>query len=159
MKSSARGPASLIDRTTGTIIGNADSRQSAAFDGDTTQSNTQAALKNNAAAQSMYIGKTFAVPTALESVKVYGSNNQGFLWIGSGSMTLTLYGKSGSAPANGTNGTVLGSITFNDTANESAGRTITSSDTATYWDHAWVNLTQGANVNLLIAEIEMTGWI
>jgi hypothetical protein len=156
-----RGPAALIDRTTGSTITNADARPGAGFDGTTSQTDAQATFRNNAGAglSTLYYGKTTAVPTAIESVRVYGTSNLGFCFNSNPSITITLYGKQGTAPSSGTNGTSLGSTTFTDTNNESGGRTINSSDTATYWDHVWVNITQATNANMMIAELEMTGWI
>ncbi|MEP9388468.1 hypothetical protein [Mesorhizobium sp. KR9-304] len=98
----------------------------------------------NAAA---HIGKSTSVaaPTAIESVTVFGSNDHGYCSNTNPSITITLYGKTGSAPASRTDGTTLGSTTFTDTANESTGRQINSSDTATYWDHVWVGMSIVAN--------------
>lgn len=160
--SAGRGAAALIDRTTGTNIGNGTvgGGLAAAFDAVTNQTDSSCAAKAAAAANSMFVGKTNAVPTAIESVTVYGSNNSGYVFSTNPACTLTLYGKMGVAPANGTDGTSLGSVSFTDTANESASpRTINSSDTATYWDHRWVNLTQANNAVIYIAEIQTTGWI
>jgi len=154
----SRASAALIDRTTGTIITNFDLRTSAAYDGTTNQAGSAATFKNNAVANSGYSGKTLATPSAMYEVVVYGSNDFGYAQAADPTITLTLYGKNGAAPASGTNGTALGSITFVDTANESAGRTISSADVYTVYDHVWVNLTQANNVNLAIAEIEMYGW-
>lgn len=159
-------PATLIDRTTGANISGEGvasggvQNPDAAFDGDTTQTFLVGLYVNNAVSQTVYAGKTTAVPTAVESVLVFGSTDQGFVDSSNPSTTITLYGKTGAAPSNGTDGTSLGSVAFTDTADESAGRSITSSDTATYWDHVWVNVTSGAgNFNRGIAEIQITGWI
>jgi len=159
----ARGPASIIDRTTGTNIGDmtANGGLAAAFDGDTTQGGTTTANKTSvSSAGSAYVGKTTAAPTAVESVTVHGTDNQGYVASVNPSTTLTLFGKQGSAPANSGDGTSLGSTTFTDTANESTGRTINSSDTATYWDHVWVRLTHadGSARTVGIAELVITGW-
>lgn len=155
-----RGAAALIDRTTGTNIGDVTENGglAAVFDGITSQSGADGARKSSATFA--YFGKTTAVPTALESVIAFGSNNLGFVNNINPSTTLDLYGKQGSAPANSTDGTIIGTTTFTDTADESAGRSIACSDQATYWDHVWVRLSQaGAANNILVAELQMTGWI
>ena len=156
-----RGPAALIDRTTGTNIGNGINfgGLAVAFDGITSTGDTSCAGKTAVAANSMYVGKTTAGPTAIESATVFGSNNSGYVHSTNPSVTITLYGKQGAAPSNGLDGTSLGSITFTDTNNESTGRLITSSDTGTYWDHVWINITQPNNNILCLAELQMTGWI
>lgn len=157
---SGRGPASLIDRTTGTNIGDLTENGglAAIFDGTTSQNSADCGRKSSATFA--YFGKTTAVPTAIESVVAYGSNNLGFINNINPSTTLDLYGKQGSAPANSTDGTLLGTTSFTDTADESAGRTVSSSDTATYWDHVWVRVSHaGAANNIVVAELQMTGWI
>lgn len=158
---SGRGPAATIDRTTGTNIGDmtVGGGLAGAFDGTTNQAATSGAQLNST--QNAYVGKTTAVPTAIESVRVFGSNNNGYVNTVDPTVTLTLFGKNGSAPANSADGTSIGSINFTDTSNESTGRDITSSDTATYWDHVWVRITisGGTNRTVNIAELQMTGWI
>lgn len=73
---------------------------------------------------------------------VYGSNTEGFITSVNPSVTFDLYGKQGTtAPTTNTDGTILGTLTFTDTTNESAGRTITSTDQATYWDYVWIVMT------------------
>lgn len=158
----ARAAAALIDRTTGTNIGNmtANAGINAAWDGNTNQNSAASACSTNNTPGIGYCGKTFAVPTALSSVDTYGSNDQGYVTSGNPSTTLELYGKTGAAPSSATDGTLLGSVTFTDTANESgAPRTITSSDVTTYWDHGWVRVLQASGGGSRLAEIQMTGWI
>lgn len=162
--SSSRGPSATIDRTTGTNIGDMANSGglAAAFDGTTSQAAAACATLNSVnSASSAYVGKTTAVPTAIESATVHGSNDAGYLSVDNPTITLTLFGKQGSAPANSGDGTSLGSINFTDTNDESAGRAITSSDTATYWDHVWVRVTHngGSARNVRVAELVLTGWI
>jgi hypothetical protein len=121
------------------------------FDGDTTEDFASSATRNNSG---NYVGKTMAAPTVIHSAVVYGTNDQGFISGSNPSVTLDLYGKQGTAPANATDGTVIGTVTFTDTADESAGRSITS-DSAVLWDHVWV--TQNANLNTGIAELTLRG--
>ncbi len=138
-----------------TTITNADANAAVAFDG-LLQPSSSATRKNATVANSVYIGKTMAVPAAIKSARVFGSNDLGFT-NGGANVTATLYGKSGSAPANGTDGTVLGSAL---TATDPAGVTLnlTSNDTSTYWDHVWINITQAANTTIWIAEVDFNGW-
>ena len=163
LRGSSRGAAATIDRTTGTNIGDmtAGGGLAGAFDGSTTQSGGAAQKSSVSSSGSAYVGKTVAVPTAIESVTVFGTSSNGYVATVNPTVVLTLYGKNGSAPANSSDGTTLGSISFTDTANESTGRSITSSDTATYWDHVWVKLTHSDGTARLtgIAELQMTGWI
>lgn len=163
MASANRGLAALIDRTTGTNIGDmtANAGLAAAFDGVTNQPDENSAEKGGGVASSgsAYIGKTMAVPTAIESVHVYGTSDHGYAQGADPSITITLFGKQGSAPANSGDGTVLGSSTFTDAPGDN--RVINSSDTATYWNHVWIRITHtdGTPRDLQCAELQMTGWI
>lgn len=123
----AQGNGSIIG--TAAAIGNI----TAAFDSTTSQG--ASACRQNG---TPYIGKTLSAAKALTRAVVHGSNDSGFSVDSNGSVTLSLYGKNGTAPANSTNGTLLGSITFTDTNNESAGREILSSDAWTKYDHVWI---------------------
>lgn len=155
----SRPPSSVIDRTTGTMFGNYNVGEGAgAFDGVTNQARANGASKGSAASNNMYIGKTYGVPTAIESMTLYGSNDQGYVNSGNPSVTLSIYGKNGVAPTSGTDGTLLGSVTFTDTGNQNIARPITSTDPETYWTHVWVHLTQANNAGVYIAEVIMEGW-
>jgi hypothetical protein len=121
------------------------------FDGDTTEDFATSATRSGSG---NYVGKTMASPTVIHSAVVYGTNDQGFISGSNPSVTLDLYGKQGTAPANATDGTIIGTVTFTDTADESAGRSITSTS-AVMWDHVWV--TQNANLNTGIAELTLRG--
>jgi len=115
---------------------------SVAFDG-TTNRGFATSLYGAANDTSDSIGTTDAVAKKIGRVKVYGSNDKGF-WTGASNIdatTLELYGKaSGAAPANETDGVLLGTLSFTNTNDESAGRTVTSTDTANTWLHRWVNV-------------------
>jgi hypothetical protein len=119
------------------------------FDGDLTETFATSATRSGSG---NYVGKTMTEPTAIVSAVVYGSDDQGFISGSNPSVTLDLYGKQGAAPANATDGTIIGTVTFTDTADESAGRSITS-DSAVLWDHVWI--TQNANLNTGIAELTL----
>lgn len=145
----------LVDRTTGTNIGNMTlgGGRAAVFDGTTNQT---AAAGAGISASPGYVGKTHGAGKALSRVIVYGSNNVGFVNTGTTtSVTITLYAKNG-VPASATDGTSLGAITFNQSAtNESAGRTINSSDTTTTYTNYWVYVNGGANSTYFV---ELEAW-
>lgn len=157
-KGTVRGPAATIDRTTGTLITDFDTRTTTIFDGNTSQGNSSAGRK--VGAEDGYAGKTMAVPTALETIVGYATSDGGF-YGGSGdtaTVTLTAYGKIGTAPTTPSDGTPLGTVSFPDSPGEV--RTITSDDQDTYWDHIWLRIQYAGDGNdLRCAEIEMTGWI
>jgi hypothetical protein len=150
---------SMISAGTGTNIGDATSGGglAVAFDGATnfaTSSSANLAFKGSVT--SIYVGKNYsAAPKTISKVVAYGTNNAGFVNTGgTDSVTLTIYGKNGGAPSNATDGTSLGASTFNQLLNESAGRTITSTNGA-LWDYVWLTMTSAAGSNTYIyTEIE-----
>jgi hypothetical protein len=145
----------VIDRTLGTNIGNftADGGLAAAFDGTTSQANTAGAGKSSAT--SGYIGKTLAVSKPIYKAIVYGSNNHGYVPSANPTVTINLYGKVGTAPASSTDGTLLGTLSFADTADESSNpRTITSDDWDTVWDHVWIEVTTESATAKQVAEVQ-----
>jgi hypothetical protein len=147
-----------LDYTGSTNIGNAVSNGglAAAFDGTTSQAAVDCAAL--VATTSIYVGKSLATAQAIHSAKIYGSNNAGYYSSTNTNMTADLYGKQGTAPADGTDGTVIGTLAFSDTANESVARTITATDANTLWDHVWVNLSYaGAADTMYFAELELFG--
>jgi len=130
------------------------SLMSVAFDGDTVHTEDNAPRKNSATTG--WIGGETDFPLRVSSVIVYGTNDEGFVNSIDPTVTLTLYGKQGAEPANSTDGTSLGTAVFTDTNDESAGRTISSSDTETRWDWVWVKLDHnGAANNIFVGEIEI----
>lgn len=127
-----------------------------AFDGDTTQDSSSGSAKIGSSSTS-YIGKTISSnPKRALSCTVYGSNDLGFVNTGASSITITFYGKNGAAPATSSDGTSLGTVSFTNTSDESAGRSITSSDTTTYWDHLWVQVDNTSTTSeYYVAELRM----
>jgi hypothetical protein len=147
----------LWDRTTGTNIGDVSGGGglTAAFDGTTSQA-FAACAQHPSGSTSCYVGKTFGSPKAISKMIVFGSNDSGFVSAANPACSLKIYGKNGAAPSTGTDGTLLGSITFTDTANESAGRTVTSTDIASLWDHGWIYwLGDGSGGRADIAELQI----
>jgi hypothetical protein len=145
------GGSTPVNLSGGTVIGNF-TTGTAAFDGVTSQAAAACALRNTQ--QFGFVGKTLAAPFAVGAAVVYGSNDAGFVTGANPSYDIDLWGKNGTAPANGGDGTLLGEFTFTDTADESAGRVILSAN-HTVWDHVWVAVNGGSAVNHRIAEIRM----
>ncbi len=148
----------LIHFSSGTQFGNSVTVGASfanAFDGDTSQTQAQGAQSVINGVRAAY-GKSWVVtPNVITQAIVYGSSDQGFVVSSNPSTTIFLRAKTGSQPTNiTTDGTQLGSVTFTDTGNESAGRTITSNDTVTQWDHTWIYLETAASVAWAIAEVE-----
>jgi hypothetical protein len=128
----------------GTIISNMSNNgaQANAFDGVTSQANTTGPGRttNVTGIAAAYIGKTFSPRKTIFQAYAHGSNSNGYAFNGNPAITLYLYAKNGAAPSGPTDGTLLGSITFTDTNNESTGRTILSNDVQTEWDHVWLGI-------------------
>lgn len=141
----------LIDKSIGTIIGNF-TNSTYAFDGGINETTSQCATVNNSGQG--FIGKFFSAPYAIDHVLINGSSDQGYVPNSSTTVGIALFGKNGAAPANGTDGTSLGFITFTDTGNETAFRTITSSDTTTAWSYVWIYIENGASKQNCVAEVE-----
>lgn len=89
-----------------------------------------------------WVGATLGVPSAIQKVAI----TPPILGFDSSGMTtpisLTLYGKVGSAPSNADDGVALGSTSFTD-VNEQREVVIYSYDATTLWNHVWVKLTTG----------------
>jgi hypothetical protein len=147
---------------TGTNIGDftTNGGLAAIFDGNTNQGGDVGGLKTSTT--SGYAGKTYSPTKRIAQAVVYGGNSlagaAGYVAAINPTVTLVLRGKTGSAPSGRTDGTSLGSISFTDTGDESGNpRTIASSDTATAWDHVWIDFSHnGAANNCVIAEIQFT---
>ena len=147
----------LIDRTSGTNIGDMTvlGGLSAAFDGLKNVANSSCAASSGV---SGYVGKTYGAGKVFSKAVVYGSNDHGFIFTVNPSVTLKIYGKNGT-PANKTDGTVIGSLTFTDTTNESAGRTVTSTDLVNKWTSIWCYVNDGAADSHLVGELELYEWL
>ncbi|WEK05786.1 MAG: hypothetical protein P0Y65_05885 [Candidatus Devosia phytovorans] len=150
----------LIPRTTGIAIGNmtAAAGLSAAFDGATSQaSGSCAGYTGVGTSNAAFIGKNYsASPQRISSAVVFGSNEAGLYAGADPAVVLNLRGKNGSAPTSATDGVLIGSLSFADTANESAGRTIVCTDLSTAWDYVFVQLTSNyaGNIGHVVAEVQ-----
>jgi len=142
----------LVDRTAGTLITDFSTRSTNAFDGTTNRGQTTCATGGT------YIGKTWSSPKIFAEAVIYGSNDVGFSSTGTPSITLSIYGKNGAAPSSASDGTLLGTITFTETNNESGGRTITSTDNTNAWDH-WFLTETGHSGNLRLAQVTWSEWL
>lgn len=130
----------LFDRTTGTNIGNMTSGGglAAGFDGTNSQVHSSSPLFGG---QVGWIGKTFPQRNPISRVEVYPTSDFGYINNFDTSVTISLYGKAGSAPASATDGVLLGSTTFTDTT--TGPQTVSSSNTSTEFDHCWVAIDTG----------------
>lgn len=141
---------------TGTSIGDltGGGNLAAAFDGTTAQA--LAACASKAAATTAYIGKNYTAQSGkiVYKVEVCGSNDQGYVNGANPSVTITLRGSATLPSDFSADGTVLGSTTFTDTADESAARTINSNDRTTAWNYLWIYVSQaGAAATMDVAEL------
>jgi len=157
-------PASALDLSGGTNIGDltVNGDIGVLFDEITDQDAASSAAKSNVSnAQSAYGGKTLAAAARIESATVFGSNNVGYIIGANPTVTITLFGKTGAAPANSGDGTQIGQISFTDTANENVGREIASTDTDTAWDNVWIRVVHnnGSAAGVFVAELQLVGWV
>ena len=89
-----------------------------------------------------YVGADYTVPGAkrIFQAEVHGSNNLGYVQQASVTVTLDLMAKA-TTPANSADGTLLGTTSFTDGADESAARTITSTNNETQYTFVWIRVT------------------
>jgi hypothetical protein len=145
-----RGAVAMIAAATGSVIGDFDTRASAAFDGNTAQASAAAAFKSSSSLNS-YIGKNFsAAAKKIDHAIVYGSTVEGFS-TGATTMTVSLYGKNGSAPGAYNDGTLLASNSVTD--GPSVTTTLTAAPIAT-WDYVWVAMEHSGSWSFYLSEIE-----
>ena len=155
-------PLSLIGAGLGTNFGDATgvAGLAAAFNGVTNAGNGSCAATPGNALTS-YVGKDYGAGNEkkVAQLKAFGSNNLGFYSGTDHPFELRLYGKNGTAPANGTDGVELGRITFTDTGNESNGRIVYSNDAQTAWRYVWAYLKGTTGTGAIFwAEVEFYQW-
>lgn len=145
---------SAVSQATGTAIGDMinGGGLAAAFDSTTNQAGASCARKSTSTTAA-YIGKTYSPTKACTKVEIYGSNDFGYQHTGTPSITINLRGKAGAAPSSETDGTLLGTISFTETDNESSARTITSSDSWTKYDHIFVEIPTIPTNDHFVAEL------
>lgn len=136
----------VVSGGTGTNIGDKTGRGglAAAFDGNTSQNTTAVAAKTGTQTSS-YCGKNYSGGKAITRVLSYGSNDGGYSQVGelTTDQTLNLRGKA-TSPASASDGTLLGTITFANTDNESSSREIASNDQFTKYEYVWVEQSTAA---------------
>lgn len=121
------------------------------FDDDTTETLATSATK--ASATTAYAGRSLPSAIAIGGCDVYGSDDQGFVDGATPAVTISLYAKNG-VPANSTDGTLLGTLTFTDATN--ARRTIQSKNTTTTFTHVWVKIDHnGSAATMACAELDV----
>ena len=148
----ADGVETAYDMTAKTKIEDLTSGEAAVYDG--TEGQTAASSGTKTSATSLYYGFTAGTATNVSRALVWGSSDQGYVNGANPTITMRLYGKTGSAPANGTDGTSLSEITFTDSTGESTYRELVSTDTTSTWDHVWVYISQGGSAaSMYVAEI------
>lgn len=141
----------LIAPTGGTNFGNmtGGGGLAAAFDSNTSQPYTAACWAGWGT--SNYVGKHWTAATAVGSVKVYPTSDAGLA--SSTNLVIRLYGKSGSAPASETDGTLLGTTpTFS--GDDKLVKTIVSTDTTTTWDYVWINFRPTTHNDCYASEVQ-----
>ena len=150
--------ASSAGRTLGSLItpgstklGTASlSNVAGAFDGTTNKAGASCTAGNGTA--NGWAGYTLTTSKRVYQCIFYGANNQGYTNT-SATVTLSFYGKTGTAPSSATDGTLLGTTgSFSDVSSTNA-KTIISTDQETIWDHVW-GLDADAAGDQRIAQIE-----
>lgn len=105
---------------------------------------------------SMYAGYTLDEPRAISMAAIQGKNDSGYTDDTNATVTATLYAKLGDVPTSGTDGTTLGTISFDYKTNETRKRIIVSEDNVTEWDHVWVVIeTNGSNTTLYLRQFDV----
>jgi hypothetical protein len=144
----------MISAAAGSNIGNmtADGGLAAAFDGNLNQDFGACCTR---VAANGYVGKNdSAAPKTVGSAIVYSGTN-GFDGVSTANtITISLYGKA-SAPASGTDGTLLGSVTLSGETNVYQSVEIPSSNTTTAWAYRWIYITttQATSPQVNISEV------
>ena len=141
----------LVDRTSGTNIGDMTDNGGVAASFDGVLNQTAGNSSSKAASTSSYVGKTWSGAKVFSKAEF--SPSQSGYYGGAGNVTLNVRGKNGAAPSSGSDGTLLGTTgAFTD---ETSGiRTVTSTDTVTSWDH-WVFEVTHAIEQSILSEVTM----
>lgn len=128
-----------IAQGTGTVVGNADARQSNAFDGTTSQ-NAAASAEKNTAPKTLKLGKDWGsgVTKTVSQYKIYGSSDQGFINADTAvSVTAKLFG---SNTAFDSGGVQLHTAAFTDPDNGTVQTFNSGIDTSTAYRWHWVEI-------------------
>lgn len=128
----------LIPQATGSIYTDFNFRTSSAFDGVTASALINSATKATGLPfLNGYIGKTYTTPITVAKAIVNGTTDSAYAVTGAATaITLELWGKLGTASP-----VLLGTLSFNQTnPNDSADRTITSTDTTSLFDTVYIKI-------------------
>lgn len=142
---------SLIPQATGSVITDFTANTTAPNDGTRSQGSAASAQK----AGSGYWGKDYSAgPKRIIQARTFGANDDGYAVNSGATVTISLYGKIGSAPANGTDGTLLGQVgNIVGSLDVQTPQVIPSNDSDTLWDYVWVYIAVSAG-NSRLAEAE-----
>lgn len=144
----------LFTRGSETIITDFDTGASSitkVFDGTTSQAWSGGSnLRYKASTTFCYVGITFSSARPISRVITYGSSDSSYIFGTNPTVTIDLYGKAGTAPSSSTDGTLLGTTSFTDTA---TGQTINSSNTTTNYDHCWIRVSTASADSMTVAEL------
>lgn len=128
----------VIPQDTGSIYTDFNFRTSSAFDGVTASALINSATKATGLSfLNGYIGKTYTTPITVAKAIVNGTTDSAYAVTGAATaITLELWGKLGTASP-----VLLGTLSFNQTnPNDSADRTITSTDTTSLFDTVYIKI-------------------
>lgn len=147
-----------VDHTTGTIIGDFDTRTSAAFDGTTSQADSACAEKTGSPT-SAYIGKDWGsgISRYISAYTIYGSNNVGYVAGANPTFTLNLRG-SNSLPSSASDGTLLDTQSVTDITGAISKTQTGSIDATAGYRYHWFEATGGfgGGGQFAVAEIALT---
>lgn len=150
-----RGTDALISPTGLTKYSDFGNNSNNWFDGTTNQGVANAAGKS--VATNVYGGFNLGTSLRIAKVVAFGSNDQGFVENITPQVTIELRASVSSTPSNfASDGVSLATLAaFTDTANESAGRTVTSGNILTRYGHTWARVTHNGAANTIrVAELQ-----
>ena len=142
----------LIAGSEGTVIGDLTLHggNAAAFDGQRTHTTAGAANTGDP----RYIGKTWDSAKTVTGFGIWSYTNKGFVEGATPTVTIKLYGKTGSAPSSSSDGTVLFTGTVTDSGASGPPATVENfSFTPASYDHNWVEISSGG-ANCHVAQVE-----
>lgn len=130
----------------------------AGFDGVNPQAyNTGPGYDGLAVNANSYIGKSFASAQPIAKIIVYGTTSYGFCHNAGETVVLDMYARNGT-PANATDGTFLGTLSFTETM-DASGKTVNASGGS--YNHVWSvmrSTTGGGSRYHHISELEYYTW-
>ena len=148
----ANAGSGLIAGNEGTVIGDLTLHggNAAAFDGQRTHTTAGAANTGDP----RYIGKTWGSAKTVTGFAIWSYTDKGFVEGATPTVTIKLYGKTGSAPSSSTDGTVLFTGTVTDSGSSGPPATVENfSFTGASYDHNWVEIDSGG-ANCHVAQVE-----